>query len=547
MRQLILLLLAVFAFTFTSCRDDFEFETSTGGLEFSRDTVYLDTVFTNIGSSTYTLKVYNRSNKDIKIPSIKLGQGEASKYRLMVDGDAYGQGATPGKIFNNVELLAKDSLFILVETTIDYAEYANSSTTFLYTDKIEFDSGPNLQDVDLVTLVQDAIFIKPNRPLPTDIRETISINGIQTSNEGHELNTLEELHWTNAKPYVVYGFALVPNGKTLTVDAGARVHFHAESGLIVDDTGVIKVNGSPSSDNEILENEVIFEGDRLEPLYNDVPGQWVGLWIISGSTDNTLNHLTVKNAVIGIRAQNILRVNENTRPRVTITNCQVYNASLYGIWGNHAFITGENIVANNAGVAALLITQGGDYDFKHCTFSNYFNSYQQVPVGILDYVDLEDPDNPGTANRYISPLNANFENSIMYGSGNIGLSFERKGDSSVVFLTRFNHCLIKLVDYSNVLDNLAFYPYQGNVPALAEYTGCIYAETSTANKPNFEDPQNNKLNIFRQTGATTPGPEGGADPVVAAAVGNDIVNNPRPLAPDTTPDIGAYESTDAPE
>ena len=45
----------------SSCRNDFETVPSTGNLEFSRDTVFLDTVFTNIGSSTYNLKVYNTS------------------------------------------------------------------------------------------------------------------------------------------------------------------------------------------------------------------------------------------------------------------------------------------------------------------------------------------------------------------------------------------------------------------------------------------------------------------------------------------------------
>ena len=61
--------------SFSSCRTEFDFEPNTGNLSFSRDTVYLDTVFTNIGSSTYTLKVYNNSNKNIAIPSIKLGEG----------------------------------------------------------------------------------------------------------------------------------------------------------------------------------------------------------------------------------------------------------------------------------------------------------------------------------------------------------------------------------------------------------------------------------------------------------------------------------------
>ena len=49
----------------SSCDNDFDFETSSGNLSFSKDTVYLDTVFTNIGSSTYNLKVYNNSNDNI--------------------------------------------------------------------------------------------------------------------------------------------------------------------------------------------------------------------------------------------------------------------------------------------------------------------------------------------------------------------------------------------------------------------------------------------------------------------------------------------------
>ena len=85
----------------SSCRKDFEFSPSTGDLQFSKDTVYLDTVFTNIGSSTYNLKVYNRSDQDIRIPNVQLSQGESSSYRLNVDGVA-------GKVFRDVEILAND-------------------------------------------------------------------------------------------------------------------------------------------------------------------------------------------------------------------------------------------------------------------------------------------------------------------------------------------------------------------------------------------------------------------------------------------------------
>ena len=131
--------------TVCACRSDFETVASKGDLVFSQDTIYLDTVFSTIGSSTFQLKVYNKSNEDISIPSIQLGKGLNSKYRMTVDGMSGNQG----KLFQNVTLLAKDSLYIFIETTVNAAD-ANPSD-FLYTDQIEFDSGVNLQKVALVT------------------------------------------------------------------------------------------------------------------------------------------------------------------------------------------------------------------------------------------------------------------------------------------------------------------------------------------------------------------------------------------------------------
>ncbi|MCO6146552.1 hypothetical protein [Flavobacterium sp. NRK1] len=520
MRHYLLLLFIGFALCFTSCREDFEFEQSTGSLEFSRDTVYLDTVFTNIGSSTYTLKVYNRSNKDIKIPSIKLGEGEQSKYRLMVDGQ-------PGKVFSDVELMAKDSMFIFIETTIDYTEYANNETTFLYNDKILFDSGTKEQKVELVTLVQDAVFIKPDRPLPDAMKEKLTINGQDTELFGHELSTPEELHWTNEKPYVIYGYALVPNNKTLTVDAGARVHFHGSSGLIVDKTGSININGTLSSTEE-LENEVIFEGDRLEPEFSDIPGQWNNIWLFSGEENNTIEHLTLKNAVIGIYMVSI--DNDETLPKLTINNSQIYNCVNFGVLTVHSVLSGDNLVINNCGQASLALTQGGTYNFKQCTFANYFGSFNQVPVLINDYYETDDT-------LFVSDVTANFDNCILYGSSNIGMSLENKAGNQIAFKCKFNYCLIKLVDYSNQFKNNPLYPSTGNISDLVLYHKCKIARSSTEDRPDFLDPQNNKLNLGDAQG----GANGAADVTIAALVPNDITGTPRNTT--ATPDIGAYEST----
>ena len=341
MRPQIVLFLMGLILSICSCRSDFETEASTGKLEFSKDTIYLDTVFTNIGSSTYRLKVYNRSKNDITIPTLKLAKGLNSKYRMTVDG----MQGNKGKIFNNVDLLAKDSLYIFIETTVNIAD-ANPSD-FLYTDQIQFDSGQNLQNVELVTLIQDAVFLYPKR-FADGTTETLPIGNEKI--EGFYLDENDpingnELQFTKKKPYVIYGYAAVPANKTATFEAGTKVHFHANSGLIVANKASIKVNGTVSTTDK-MENEVVFEGDRLEPDFENVPGQWGTIWITDGSTNNSFNHLTIKNATIGLLIQN------NDGTTVSIKNTQIYNSTNYGILAQTAKINGENVVINNAGQAS---------------------------------------------------------------------------------------------------------------------------------------------------------------------------------------------------
>lgn len=520
MRHCILFVLSFFVISLTSCRTEFDFEPSTGGLEFSRDTVYLDTVFTNIGSSTYTLKVYNRSDKDIAIPSIKLARPD-SKYRLMVDG-------VPGTNFTNVELLAKDSMFVFIETTAGIAD-ANPDD-FLYIDEILFSSVNGVQSVDLVTLIQDAVFIYPDRPLSTGIKETLTISGVPTSDEGHELNTPEELHWTDDKPYVIYGFALVPNTKTLVIDKGARVHFHADSGLIIDKDGAVQVNGEVSQTDE-LENEVIFEGDRLEPGFADVPGQWAFVLSFSERNDNLLNHITIKNAAAGLLLQKMDPQAEGT-PKMTINNTQVYNCSLFGIRAQKAEINSENLVANYCGIASVALTQGGTYTFKHATIANYYNAFNQVPLLINDYADIEDT-------RYLSALSATFDNCIIYGSNSIGMSLENYAfdeglaDASLTFSVAFNNCLIKLFDTSNQLEDNDLYPFDDNDAARAAYntvTRELLAESANDPKPDYVDPQDNDLHLGEDSVEIQ---NAGFD----AGVTTDADGNPR----DGSPALGAYE------
>ena len=78
MRSILTFLICFALIAVSSCRKDFGTSPSLGSLTFYKDTVFLDTVFTNIGSSTYNLKVYNKSSNAITIPSIQLENGTTS-------------------------------------------------------------------------------------------------------------------------------------------------------------------------------------------------------------------------------------------------------------------------------------------------------------------------------------------------------------------------------------------------------------------------------------------------------------------------------------
>lgn len=506
MRNSIFFLFIVLAFSMTSCRKDFEFERSNGKLGFSKDTVYLDTVFTNVGSSTYTLKVYNRSDNDISIPTIKLGKAD-SKYRMMIDG-MRGDEGSEGKVFSNVELLANDSLYVFIETTIDYEEFENPEAEYLYTDQIQFDSGTNLQTVELVTLVKDAVFLYPARD-SEGIYEQIPIGvdeeGNPVTGRGFFLEDTE-LHWTNEKPYVIYGYAGVPANKTLTIDPGARVHFHSGSAIIAYSGSSIKVNGAQSLTDE-LENEVIFEGDRLEPAFADSPGQWLAIWLTNGSTGHDFNNLTIKNATVGILVSGNTGTG-NAEADLKLKNVQIYNSSNAGILAQTGYITGENVVINWAGSASLACTYGGKYNFTHCTFNNNWSG-RKYGVLLNNYITGAVPPT--------QPLvEANFKNCIVFSSNQSGLLLD-KSDSAEVFNYNFTKCQIKLSTSINTTDNL--YSFVNDA-----------ANIKRNGTPDFLDINNNKLVIGEDSDARGFGENlGGND------INGTIRNNP--------PDLGAYNWT----
>ena len=397
-----------------SCDYDLTFSPAqTQDIGFSSDTVYLDTVFTLIGSSTYNLRIYNLSDRNVEIGSIRLGQGSQSQFRINVDG-------IHGESFEQVELLAKDSIYVFIETTVDIKEYTPNATEFLYNDQLLVDN----QAVELITLVKDAIFLYPERDkdgikeiLPLGIDDEGNVVGI----EGFYLDD-DELEFTNEKPYVIYGYAGIPPEKTAVFEAGARIHFHDNSGLIAAQSSSVHVLGNPSVDEEQLEGEVIFAGDRLEPFFEDIPGQWGTIWLTAGSTNHIFRHATIKNASVGI----LMDYNDETEnPTLSLEQTQIHNSSTVGLWAKTAHVKAVNSIFGNAGNASFYGNIGGSYEFTHCTFSNYWNrSFRSTPAVILnDYVPISDTED------FVMPLEkAVFANCIIDGNQSVEFGVEQKGE-----------------------------------------------------------------------------------------------------------------------
>ena len=278
----IAVILVGMAHFFSFCKKEFVFTDSPKDkLAFSTDTLRFDTVFTQLGSATRILKAYNRSNKWLRISKIYLEKGDQSKFRLNVDG-------LPGRSFEDIEIAPKDSVYIFAEVTID-PDQPLSVSPFILDENLIFETNGNKQTVVMEAWGQNANYI-PSR----------------FSADSLTLFTCDFASWTwnDPRPYVIWGGLFIDECE-LIIPAGARVYFHGglatrdsilynDGFLFIQENGTLTVNGTK-------ENPVIFAGDRIEPEFSDVPGQWAGIRIGYGSKGNNIEFAEIKNSIIGLR------------------------------------------------------------------------------------------------------------------------------------------------------------------------------------------------------------------------------------------------------
>lgn len=481
----ILFLVATLPVWFTGCEGlDEHYSTNPNyRLAFSVDTLSFDTVFTTIGSATKQFLIYNRNNEALNIQSIMLASGGESGFRLNVDG-------RKGDYFDNVGILAEDSMFVFVEVTVDPND---SNQPLLVEDSVVFITNGQTQSVLLEAYGQNMHLYKGGLHITRDTTLSADL------------------------PHLIYDSLTIENGATLRLSEGTTLYMHDKANIIV--SGQLISEGT-------LENPVTIRGDRLDDVldeilpYDRTPGQWGGIYFTGESFGNRMEYTIVRNGTTGIT----LEPSDPTKEKLSVSNCQFTNMQGNVFTSSNNKATVVNTEISNAGGAVVALACG-EYQFTHCTLVNYMRLIQRE-LACLALTDTYYP--TGSEEVEQALLKVRFDNCLIDGSngsgngtmgGEIAVSFTDESTADYYF----NHCAIA----TKVDEDARFNEVILRTDDVLPYYKMTGGE---ANKYRFD---------FRPDSVISIG-VGKADPVISAQYPMDRLGVDR-LNNGTGPTIGAYE------
>ncbi|MFD2719029.1 hypothetical protein ACFST9_09900 [Hymenobacter monticola] len=487
---------------------------TSGKLEFDRDSVKFDTVFTTIRTVTKRLWVYNRNSGAVKTDVSLAGQ-QGTTYSLIINGDA-------GSSASGVTIRGNDSLLVLVRAVL-----GDNSTTkpFLLEDLINFRTNGNEQSVKLLAYGQNAYF-----------------------HRGDDVTGNTTRVWRNDKPHVVInapyrgidvGMYVGP-GSTLRIEPGARIYCHAGATIQVD--GTLKINDTPPVTGDTTAAKramVLFRGDRLESFYNEIPGQWGGIFFTATSRNNDIRYTEIKNANFGVSLLNTVVGGANTPDlrldNVVIRNISGSNPSYVGtglppggIIGVRSTITATNCLLTNCGEYAVR-GFGGTFNLNFCTIANYTPAFQRQTSSVSFSNELSDD----KGKPLYFPLVVNLTNSIIW--GNYENELELVNSDDYLATLNIRNTLLRTKDFQ-ATTNAPKKPGLGaaGLANLVTVTDPLFVRTTlTSSRPDYRlqdtSPAKGRPPVPSPAGTTVPNPL------------NDLRNARRPTPPAANPNLGAYE------
>jgi len=481
----------------SSCRREGYEDSSSALLRFSTDTVVFDTIFTTVGSITKRLKVYNDHDKKIKIANIAIAGNEPGTYKMNVDGEE-------GTSLDDIEILPKDSIYIFIEALINMS---NENAPFYIKDSVIFSVNGAIQDVDLVAWGQNAHYYNKNNA------DTFYNGEGDTLLFSHYLID-EDTHWENDKPHLLFRTVIVRNGATLTIDPGAKVYLHSNSNIIVHDGARLNILGGSTE-----ETKVLITGDRLDDYYKDLPGQWGRIWYCQDAGESSILNAEIRNGNTGIYLGGPYiaeAFNISLTPKLSIEKTKVTNMLRHGLLFQSAEASVDNSEISDCGEMNLFAYIGGEYQFRQCTFANYFGGRKSPVIVLTNYVTDEQLDID-----YHRDLSINIHNSIIYGGFESELILD--DDEINQFDYHFNHSLLRLKE-----EDFDF-------TDAAHYRACLFNED-----PSFIQRYSSRQSNYQLD--TLSAAQNIAHDSIALLLSSDLLNNVRWL--DEGPDMGAYERID---
>ncbi len=365
-------------------------------LVFSNDTIRFDTIFTDMGSATLKLKVYNQSNQKAHIKQLRLIN--ATYFHINVSG-------IQSDDMQDVYLNANDSMLIFVQVKLDPTE---QTLPFVVRDSIMFSLNEHRQMVQLEAYGQNAVRLR-----------------------AHKITA--DTQFTAELPYLIEDTLWVNKGATLTLQEGTRLFFRKGAVLYVE--GKLLSLGTQ-------QRWVQLRGDRsdymntIPPLSYDLcSGQWGGVVLATGSFDNQITYTDIRNGNFGIRIDSTT----TQQTALTIRNAQLRNVLGDLLQATNAKVHVSNSLLCNAGGFVVNVC-GGAYTWKHCTMANYYQfSWGGRTQSIIMYSNqLMQAD----GNKIVLPFSSIMENSIVYGNytNEVQTNFDSEATEATYL---FTNCLLK--------------------------------------------------------------------------------------------------------
>lgn len=417
-RILSLLIVAAIIVVSNSCNKN-KFVTVDAKFGFDQDTLSFDTVFTTQGSVTKSVLLFNKNDRWIKINNIRLAKGNASAYRLNVDGQ-------PTQNISNIDIAPRDSAYVFVAVTIDPTAANNP---FIIDDQLIATVNGVSDTVQLEAYGQNAIYIN---------------DSVLQGN----------IIWDKVKPYVIINSALLDSTATLTIQPGTRIYMHANSKLFI--KGTLKAIGTKT-------DSIVFQGDRLDRDYfgGDIAGEWCGLHFLTNSMNNELAYCIIKNGGAPWKVYDPVAVDYNyltgaliyvqpnpignTGTKLSMKNCFVGMSIQHGILSFNARINADNCLIYTCGAQNFYALEGGVYNFRYCTFGNYghrFLKHDKEPIlAMRNYIPNED-----VAKITGAALQANFTNCIVDGNATEGNELFLDNYSIYPYSVNFKSSILKQKD-----------------------------------------------------------------------------------------------------